>query len=163
MPALRSFKACWHMATVWGSEEDQGNELVGAEATAYRGMVARLNFLAQDRPDIRYAVKESSRWMARPREGHWGLIKRIGRYLRGVPRLLQKFVWQQQPENVETFTDSDWVGCQQTRKSTTGGCILVGSHLIKLWSTTQRIISFISGEAEHYSVVKAVGMGLGVQ
>ena len=40
---------------------------------------------------------------------------------------------------------------------------MIGSHLVKSWSTTQSTISLSSGEAEHYGVVKAVGMGLGVQ
>ena len=50
-------------------------ELSGSEATKYRGVCARLNYLAQDRPDVRYACKEASRWMARPRLGHWLLLK----------------------------------------------------------------------------------------
>ncbi len=40
---------------------------------------------------------------------------------------------------------------------------MVGGHLVKSWSTTQSTISLNSGEAEYYAVVKAVGMGLGVQ
>ena len=70
-----------------------GAELRGENATLYRAICARLNYLAQDRPDIRYACKEASRWMSCPRTGHWLILKRIARYLKGSPRLVQRFVW----------------------------------------------------------------------
>ena len=60
----------------------EGVELQDAEATRFRGLCARLNYLAQDRPDIRYACKEASCRMARPFEGDWIRLKRIGRYLK---------------------------------------------------------------------------------
>ena len=49
------------------------------------------------------------------------------------------------------------------KNATTGGCVKTGSHLIKLWSNTQSAISLSSGEVEHDVIVKAVGIGLGVQ
>ena len=41
-------------------------ELDSSGATKYRGLVARLNYLGQDRSDIQYAVKELSSYMANP-------------------------------------------------------------------------------------------------
>ena len=64
---------------------------------------------------------------------------------------------------VEVYSDTDWAGCQKTRKSTSGGGLVLGSHLIKSWSSTQNLVSLSSGEAEFYGVVKAAGMGLGYQ
>ena len=43
----------------------------------YRGYAARLNYLAADRPDIAYAVKEVCRGVAKPTRGHWKKLKRI--------------------------------------------------------------------------------------
>ena len=40
---------------------------------------------------------------------------------------------------------------------------MFGSHLIRSCSSTQSSLSLSSGEAEHYAVVKAVGVGLGIQ
>ena len=51
----------------------------------------------------------------------------------------------------------------KTRKSTSGGCLMLGAHLIKSWSSTQASISLSSGEAEFYGVVKASGVSLGYQ
>ena len=38
---------------------------------------------------------------------------------------------------------------------------MLGTHLIRSWSSTQANIALSSGEAEFYGVVKASGMGLG--
>ena len=40
---------------------------------------------------------------------------------------------------------------------------MIGSHMLKSWSTTQSVIALSSGEAEYYSMVKGGSVGLGVQ
>ena len=89
--------------------------------------------------------------MAAPREADWARLKRVARYLVGAPRLIQKFGWQDLPAELHTFTDSDWAGDKETRKSTSGGAITWGSHTLKTWSTTQHIIALSSGEAKLYA------------
>ena len=69
----------------------------------------------------------------------------------------------QDDDGVVVYSDTDWAGCVRTRKSTSGGCIIVGSHLIKTWSSTQSSVALSSGEAEFYGVVKASGYGLAYQ
>ena len=64
-------------------EEENSEELVGSEAARFRAVAARANYLAADRPDIQYAVKEICRNMAKPVEGDWQKLVRLGRYLRG--------------------------------------------------------------------------------
>ena len=63
-------------------EEGKSEELVGAEATRFRAVAARANYLAADRPDIQYSVKEICRRMAKPVKGDWQKLVRLGRYLR---------------------------------------------------------------------------------
>ena len=77
-----------------GAEGDRGAPL-GEEATRYRAMVARCNFLGCDRPDIQYAAKEASRWMSSPCRGDMERIARIGKYLNGGFRRVVQifFVW----------------------------------------------------------------------
>ena len=41
--------------------------------------------------------------------------------------------------------------------------MLIGSHIIKTWSSTQASLALSSGEAEYYGVVRATGVGLGHQ
>jgi len=80
----------------------------------------------------------------------------------GLPRLVWRFRYQDD-EDVTVYSDTDWAGCVRTRKSTSGGCIVIGSHLIKTWSSTQSSVALSSGEAEFYGVVKASGYGLAYQ
>ena len=69
----------------------------GSDATRYRAIVARCNFLSIDRPDLMFASKECSRHMSNPTNGAWAAIKRVGRYLISRPRLVHAFRWQSQP------------------------------------------------------------------
>ena len=63
---------------------------------------------------------------------------------------------------VVTYSDADWAGCKQTRKSTIGGCIIVGKHTIKGRSKTQSLVALSSGESELYVVLKAAAETLGL-
>ncbi len=62
----------------------------------YRSICARVNYLAMDRFDIAYSAKELCRGMQKPDEGDWRALKRMERYLRGRPRMTQKFLWQEE-------------------------------------------------------------------
>ena len=130
--------------------------------TAFRAAAARANYMAQDRPDCQFACKEICRWMAKPTNGSFEALKRLCRFLVGAPRLVWKYNLQES-SGISIYSDTDWAGCPRTRKSTSGGCILVGTHLIKTWSSTQASVALSSGEAEFYGVVKASGAGLGYQ
>ena len=92
----------------------------------------------------------------------WQALKRIGRFLRGSPRLVYTYP-QQTADCVDVYTDTDWAGCPKTRKSTSGGFILVGSHAIKHWSSTQTSVALSSGEAEFAGVIRGAGQGFGYQ
>ena len=137
--------------------------LNGAQATLYRAVAARLNYLSPDRPDIAYSVKEAARAMSAPRESHMTKIKKLGRYLKGKPRLICKFRWQDEPDTLTTFTDSDWAGCKSTAKSTSGGIICLGEHTIKTYSKQQKIVALSSAEAELYGMVAASAESMGIQ
>ena len=100
--------------------------------------------------------------MAHPSQASWSALKRLGRYLSGLPRLVYAYR-EQTVEWLDTYTDTDWAGCPRTRKSTNGGCLLLGSHTIKHGSSTQSGISLSSGEAEFNGVVRGAGQALGYQ
>jgi hypothetical protein len=126
----------------------------------YRAVGARGNYLAADRPDVQFAAKEICRWMSSPTESGLMALKRLGRFLEGHKRLVYQYPWQD-AHMVDVYSDTDWAGCPRTRKSTSGGCLMLGRHLIKSWSSTQSQVSLSSAEAEYYGVVKASGMALG--
>ena len=133
-----------------------------ADQTKYRAIAARGNYLAADRPDMQFAAKEICRFMSSPTELGWTALKRLGRYIVGRPRLIHHFPYQE-ATGLEGYSDTDWAGCLRTRKSTSGGLLLLGDHVLKTWSSTQASVSLSSGEAEFYGVVRASGIALGHQ
>jgi len=143
-------------------ELEEDSELKKELHTAFRGASARGNYLSTDRVDCQFACKEVCRYMAKPTTHAWGALKRLCRFLSGVPRLVYMFK-RQDAGTLDVYTDTDWAGCPRTRKSTSGGCVLLGSHTIKHWSSTQTCVSLSSGEAEFNGVVKGAGMALGFQ
>jgi hypothetical protein len=131
------------------------------DKTQFRALVARANYLAQDRGDIQFAVKELSRRMSSPTSGDWIALKRLGRYLLGCPRMVTYLPYQGKATNVTVAVDSDWAGCARTRRSTSGGLIKLGRHTVKTWSSTQATVALSSGEAEYASAVKGCSQALG--
>lgn len=144
----------------------EGNPLQASlppkEASLYRAIVAIINFLAADRAELQFASKECSRRMSNPRLMDWGNVKRIGRYLLGRPRAVQWFYWQDEPGNFTVFSDSNWAGRRDTRKSTSGAALMHGGHLLKSFSRTQSNIALSSAEAELYATVTAASEGMGL-
>ena len=63
---------------------------------------------------------------------------------------------------LRVYTDADWAGCKVTRKSTSGGAIMRGTHCIKFWSKTQASIVTLTAEAELVALVKGVSEAKGV-
>ena len=131
-------------------------------ASKYLALVARCNYFSPDRPDISHCVEELARHMAFPSKGNWMQLKRFGRYFKGRPRMCQVFEWQKVPQAIRTFSDADRAGCKQIRKSTIGGCVMLGKHTIKSWSRTQSLVAFSSGESELYATLKAAAESLGM-
>ena len=98
----------------------------------YRSSAARANCLAADRVDVQFASKEVCRWMSAPTCSGWTGLKRLTRFLCGMPRLVYLYPWQE-IDAIDVYVDTDWAGCARTRKSTSGGCVMLGRHMIKSW------------------------------
>ena len=131
-------------------------------ASMFRAGAARANYLAMDRPDVAFAAKELCRRMSAPCSADLAALQHLARYLLGSPRQVYQYRWQPEAA-LDVYADTDWAGCSETRRSTSGGCALRGSHLIKHWATTQKVVTLSSGEAELAGVVKAASEGLGLQ
>ena len=124
------------------------------DATRFRGIAARINYLAADRPDLQFASKCASKHMANPTQEGWEVLKRIGRYLKAHPRMVQRFDWCGWQSELQGYADSDWAGDKGSYKSTSGGALMWGPHALKTWATSQSTIALSSGEAELYAMTK---------
>ena len=109
-----------------------------------------------------YGVKELMRRLAHPSDGNWKCLKWIARYILGLPRLVAEYRWNTILSAITVFVDSNFAGCLETRKSTSGGVVLWGGWPIKAYSRTQSIIALSSGEAELAAVVRGATEGLGL-
>ena len=95
----------------------------------YRQLVGSLIYLTITRPDISYAVHIVSKFMHSPLHIHLDAVRCIIRYLIGSPTRGLLFPTKS-ALHLTTYSDADWVGCPDTRKSITGRCVFLGDALI---------------------------------
>ena len=94
--------------------------------------------------------------MARPTKGAWRRLKKVVRYMLGRVAVVWKYEWQEEGLGLKVWIDGDWGGSRWGRTSSSGGVLMLGSHCIKSWSTTQGAVALSSAEAEFYAMVDAV-------
>ncbi|KAJ9545288.1 hypothetical protein OSB04_024995 [Centaurea solstitialis] len=118
------------------------------DVTLYRGMIGSLLYLTASRPDIMYSTCLCARYQAEPKESHLTAVKRIFRYLKGTPNL---GLWYSKDSGFDltASSDSDFAGCKIDRKSTTGGCHLLGGKLVSWTSKKQNSMSTSTAEVEY--------------
>ncbi|KAI7956392.1 hypothetical protein MJO29_007792 [Puccinia striiformis f. sp. tritici] len=125
----------------------------------YRALIGSLNYLSiLTRPDISYAVSTLSQYLENPGIKHYYAAVQIFRYLKGTRNFGLVFK-KEKGTNLRAFADADWGNCPDTRRSTTGFVVTVGTHLIDWKSTKQATISLSSAEAE-YKALSDLGRDL---
>ena len=107
------------------TEEDKV-ELAGRDVTRFRGLAARINYLALDRSAIQFASKEVCREMCKPTRRSLNRLTHLARDLIARPRVIWQFAYQYWPKGLVVNVDSNWAGCRRTRKSTSGGIYQLG-------------------------------------
>lgn len=118
------------------------------EPTYFRSLAGKLQYLTITRPDIQYAVNYVCQRMHLPTISDFGLLKRILRYIKGTLEL-GLHLCKDSCLTLSAFCDSDWAGCSETRRSTTGFCTLLGPNLISWSAKRQPTVSRSSTEAEY--------------
>jgi hypothetical protein len=126
-----------------------------ADATSYRSLAGALQYLTITRPDIAYAVQQVCLHMHAPRDVHLTMLKRILRYIKGTAHLGVQLRAITSPM-ITAYSDADWAGCPDTRRSTSGYCIFLGPSLISWSSKRQTTVSRSSAEAEYRAIANAV-------
>jgi len=125
-----------------------------SDATVYRSTVGSLQYLALTRPDIAFSVNKVAQFMQNPRDVHWTAVKRILRYLKHTIShgLL---IRRHSSSQLFAYSDADWAGCPDDRKSTSGYCVFLGRNLISWSSKKQPTVSRSSTEAEYKALANA--------
>ncbi|XP_048493268.1 uncharacterized mitochondrial protein AtMg00810-like [Beta vulgaris subsp. vulgaris] len=126
-----------------------------ADPSLYRSLAGALQYLTFTRPDISYAVQQICLYMHDPREAHMLALKRIVRYLQGT---LDHglYLYPSPTSKLIAYTDADWGGCPDTRRSTSGYCVFLGDNLLSWSAKRQPTLSRSSAEAEYRGVANVV-------
>jgi hypothetical protein len=126
-----------------------------ADPSFYRSIAGALQYLTITRPELAYAVQQICLHMHDPRECHQPLVKRALRYVRGTTAL-GLWLTASASLSIRAYTDADWAGCPDTRRSTSGFCVYIGDSLVSWSSKRQATVSRSSAEAEYRGVANAV-------
>ena len=135
-------------------------EFEGERRAMYRTVVGKLLYICQERADVMYSVKETARKITCPTESDEMDLKRIVRYLKGVPSAKSPIEIVTPPKFVNVHTDSDWAGQATTCKSTSGGTVQWRNATLTTWSRTQQTVSLSSAEAELYALTTGIAEGM---
>ena len=126
-----------------------------AEQALYRNMVGSLLYLAcWTRPDIALAVSELSRFVSDPSQNHMQAEKHLLRYLKGSIDLGLRYSKPKnsgpmdRPNVLWGFVDSDWAGCPDSRRSTSGYTLMLNGAAVSWKSKRQPVVALSTAEAE---------------
>ncbi|KAI3702665.1 hypothetical protein L6452_28413 [Arctium lappa] len=134
-----------------GSKLSATDGLPFSDGSLYRSLSGALQYITITRSDISYAVQQICLFMHAPREPHFQLLKRILRYIKGT--LSQGLVISPSPSTKLTaYSDADWGGCPDSRRSTSGYCVYMDANLISWSLKRQPTVSQSSAEAEYRGV-----------
>ena len=87
-------------------ERDDANDTGAGDMTKCRALVARISYLSQGQPDLKFASIQVCCVMANPSASDLERVKRIGRYLVAKPRAECLFHWQKSGE-LEAYSEAD--------------------------------------------------------
>ncbi|KAF5480179.1 hypothetical protein F2P56_000945 [Juglans regia] len=98
----------------------------------YRSFVGVLQYLTITRPDLAHSVNSVSQFLHAPTDVHFQAVKRIIHYVKGTLHFGLKFT-SSSSMSLVAYSDVDWAGCPDTRRSTSGYSIYLNNNLIS-WS-----------------------------
>lgn len=126
-----------------------------ADPSHYRSLAGALQYLTFTRPDISYAVQQICLFMHNPMDEHMHALRRILRYIQGTLHH-GLHLYPSSVSSLISYTDADWGGCPDTRRSTSGYCVFLGDNLLSWSSKRQTTLSRSSAEAEYRGVANVV-------
>lgn len=134
-----------------GTKLRKDGEEEAVDAKMFRQLVGSLRYLCNTRPDLSYGVGMISKFMGKPLQSHFVAAKRILRYIKGTLdyALLFPDKLKSKPAEVLGYTDSDWCGDQDDRRSTTGYVFQYCGSSISWCSRKQNVVALSSCEAEY--------------
>ena len=126
------------------------------DVQTYQQAIGCLTYISTaTRPDIATAVGVLSQYMSKPSKDHWMGVKRVLRYLKGTLKYGLKFSAQEEKPELFGYSDADWAGDVDTRRSTSGYVFQIGSGTVSWSSRKQQTVAKSSTEAEYVALSSA--------
>ena len=99
------------------------------DSSPYKSMIGSLLYFTASKPDISYSLGMCARYQANPKEFRMIAMKRIKKYVKSTTNF---GVWYSKDTNdvLIGYSDVDWAGNANDRKSTLGGCFYVVNNLV---------------------------------
>ncbi|XP_047261336.1 secreted RxLR effector protein 161-like [Capsicum annuum] len=121
------------------------------DKNTYRGMIGSLLYLTVSRLDILFSVCKCARFQSAPKESHLIVVKRIIRFLIGTQDtgLCHPCSYH---FDLIGYSDADFAGNKNDRKSTSGTCQILHDALISLHSKKQTLVALSTTEVEYIVV-----------
>lgn len=120
---------------------------------SYQSLIGSLMYLALcTRPDIAFAVGMLARFNSKPNQSHWTAAKRVLRYLRGTANFGVVYSGN---ANLVGYSDADWAGSLDDRKSTSGYIFQVSGGPVSWRSKKQETVALSTAEAEYVALSSA--------
>jgi heterodisulfide reductase subunit B len=122
--------------------KNKENEAV--DPTTYMSIIGSLRYLVNTRPDLAYSASVVSRHMEAPGKAHWAAVKHKLRYLKGTSNYGCKYERGTELKPVLLgYSDNDFVGDVEDRKSTTGVVYFLSNSIVTWASQKQKIVAFV--------------------
>jgi len=102
------------------------------------------------RPDISEAVGKVARHVSKPAQVHVIAVKRIIRYIQGT--IDYGITFGGSMDKLMVFSDSDWAGDLNNRRSVSGMVIMLYGGVVAYHSRQQKCVATSSSEAEYIAV-----------
>jgi hypothetical protein len=159
-------KGCKPVITPMSTAEklsiEGGTRLGEIDNTSYRSIVGALQYLTLTRPDLAFAVNKACQFLHAPTTVHWMAVKRILRYVHFTLKL-GLVISPDKSTLVSAFSDVDWVGCVDDRRSTSGFAVYLGQNQ-ELWSARKQVtVSRSSTEVEYKTLANATAEIIWIQ
>ena len=135
-------------------DDPDSQAVTNGGVTRYRALVARISYLSQDRPHLKFASLQVCCAMAKRTMRDMECVKRIWK----IPR------WKAEGEvlvPLDPYSDAACGGYKATRRSVSAGVIMRGAHCLKVWNKKQHVVTLSFAESELYAAVKTGPEGLG--
>lgn len=121
------------MSTTEKLMRTEGTALSAIEATHYHNIVGALQYITLTRPDVAFPVNRVCQFLQNPTNLHLVAVKRILCYLKGTVSIGLS-INKSASTLLIAFSDADWAGCPDDRRSTSGFAVFFGANLIS-WSS----------------------------